>query len=78
MSAVMRIPFLRGFFRGLGSPSEIYGEQIELEREESALEALRSDWERIGQDFRTVIGHEVPCEEESKPADAAEKRHSAA
>lgn len=64
MGTPMRKSFWRGLLRGLGSPAEIFGERVEPEHSASATEALRSDWERIGGDFRAVIGREAPSKEE--------------
>jgi hypothetical protein len=74
MGLSMRFQFLRAVLRGLGSPSEIFGEKLEPQQAESAADALRSDWERIGQTFRAVIGREAARETNSR----AEKRRSAA
>ena len=58
--------FMAGLRDGLSSPVEIYtSESYRIEI--STVEGMRSDWERIGQDFRTVIGREyVETAEESR------------
>lgn len=70
MGTPMRKSFWRGLARGLGSSAEIFGEKVEPQQSASATEALRSDWERIGRDFKTVIGREAPpCKAEESAAE---------
>lgn len=76
MGTPMRKSFWRGLWQGLGSPTEIFGERLELEQSASATESLRSDWERIGRDFRTVIGREAPPPKDDK--ESAARHRSAA
>lgn len=66
----MRKSFWRGLLRGFGSAAEIFGERVEPEFSASTTDALRSDWERIGRDFRAVISREAPRKSEG-PASAA-------
>lgn len=53
---------VRNFLRGMGSIVEIYPTRrnydkliVKVRRHETDLEALRSDWERIGQDMQRAI-----------------------
>jgi hypothetical protein len=48
---------LTGLFGGLAAPAYLYQTTRYLE-ETPIVQSLRSDWERIGQDFRTVIERE--------------------
>lgn len=51
--------FAHGFWRGLAAPAELYGSQALRHRPvPSATAALRSDWDKIGNDFRSVIARE--------------------
>ena len=48
-------PFIRGFRRALSAPSRTY--EVAHYRPRGALQdAMRSDWLKIGDDFRTVMG----------------------
>ena len=49
--------FFRGFMRGLGSPVDIYRVQ-NYRSLTSSTECMRSDWNRIGDDFRTVMARQ--------------------
>lgn len=50
--------FIRGFLRGLGSMVEAYRPLGPELTPRSDLEAIRGDWQRIGNDFRSVIARE--------------------
>lgn len=49
--------FSSGFSAGLASPAEIYC-ACEYQIQSSSLQDMRSDWDRIGEDLRQVIGRE--------------------
>ena len=49
--------FASGFGEGLASAAEIYS-ACEYQNKSSSLQSMRSDWDRIGGDFRQVIGRE--------------------
>jgi hypothetical protein len=53
-----KLGFVHGLFRGLSSPAEVYLPLHYPEHQRAALEQMRSDWERIGGDFKTVISRE--------------------
>jgi uncharacterized membrane protein len=53
-----KLGFINGLFRGLSSPAEVYLPLHYPENTHTALEQMRSDWERIGGDFKTVISRE--------------------
>lgn len=68
--------FMRGFWRGLGSPAYLFSDQRYPETvaldpprlHKSIVDGIRSDWEQVGDDIRTVIGRETD------PAAASAKR----
>lgn len=43
---------------GMGLPSEVYVEKKYKRARRNSVAAMRSDWERIGMDFRAVIRRE--------------------
>lgn len=48
--------FASGFLRGLGAPAYLYSRSsYDRPSERSDLERMRSDWRRIGGDFRTAV-----------------------
>jgi hypothetical protein len=49
--------FIDGLREGLASPVEVYTGRS-YRQIASATDEMRSDWERIGDDFRVVIGRE--------------------
>lgn len=50
--------FIDGLLSGLGAPGEVYVTKKHKRPHANSLERMRSDWERIGMDLRTVIGRE--------------------
>lgn len=50
--------FLQGFLRGLNAPVEIYRPREYVTNTDSPTLSMRSDWERIGNDFRSVMSRE--------------------
>jgi hypothetical protein len=54
-AAKRRPAFVRGFWSALSAPSQIY--EVTHYRPHGALQdAMRSDWLKIGDDFRIVLG----------------------
>lgn len=51
----IRNAFVAGFYRGLAAPGEIYRGQVIRISFESANEAMRSDWNRVGDSFRAAV-----------------------
>ena len=54
MNRQSRFSFVRGFIRGLQSPTDVYRAHS-YGVKTTALNSMRSDWERIGADFKTVM-----------------------
>ena len=50
--------FSAGLLRGLNSPAEIYRPRRYSRSKQSDEAKMRSDWERIGGDFKAVIARE--------------------
>jgi hypothetical protein len=50
--------FLKGFLRGLNSPSEIFRSQEYAPRMRSPMMSMQQDWKAIGDDFRSVMSRE--------------------
>ena len=62
--------FIDGLRAGLASPGEVYtSESYRLIL--SSTDEMRSDWERIGNDFRSVIGREHEREASQEPSKVA-------
>lgn len=63
MEMKRRWSFWAGFLSGVGSVTYLYATPS-YGNDRSAMHEMRSDWERVGDDFRTVIGRaygEVPA-----------------
>lgn len=75
------IHFWKGLLSGLGSPTTVYAHYYAC-LHTTALEDMRSDWERIGNDFRKVISHAIEEEQgqngKASPQHSAEGRRAAA
>ena len=51
--------FVHGFFRGLAAPVELFRSPVAPYRTRTTdLQSMRSDWVRIGEDFRSVVTRE--------------------
>jgi hypothetical protein len=50
-----RRSFVNGLMRGIGSAGEVEQPPIVLSRRRNSLEAMRSDWVRVGRDLDTAI-----------------------
>jgi hypothetical protein len=46
--------YMRGVLRGIASPGEVYMVR-DYRNQTSPLDAMRGDWQKIGNDFRVVI-----------------------
>ena len=53
-----RMQFFRAVLAGLGASACIYPQHTHAMPNRSDGEAMRGDWERIGQDFQRVIARE--------------------
>ena len=57
ISTRSRFGFVAGVLGGLTSPICVYA-QVDYAEHRSDLAKMRSDWERVGGDFKTVIARE--------------------
>ncbi len=51
----IRNAFVTGFYRGLAAPSEIYRAPVIRMPYESDGDAMRSDWNRVGDSLRAAV-----------------------
>lgn len=71
-----KFSFAAGFRAGMLCPGEVYQAHDFRLHQSSALEQMRSDWERIGNDFRIVMGREFEraTEGQGKAASGSDER----
>lgn len=56
--------FWSAFLTGMSAPAMLFAadrielHRVDIERVPSARDSMRGDWERLGNDFRTVISRE--------------------